>query len=93
MSILSQNVLIVLKKLNAKSVLKLDNLNHSKKKEYYNPKSILQGKSNICVIKRDICTCTIYILYRQYNKNTIKKYENYKKMSKKHKDISKSLLK
>ena len=59
------------------------------KKKHSNPKCISQRRYDVCVIKKDICSCIVYILCIQYNNNTIKNYEDCKKMSKKHENTSK----
>ena len=59
------------------------------KKEYSNLKCTSQRRCDACVIKRNICTCTVRILCVQYNKNTVKNCEDCDELPEKHESTSK----
>ena len=62
---------------------------YKEKKEHSNPKYTSQNKCDACIIKRDICTYIIPILYIQYNKNLVKNCIDCDEVPKKYESISK----
>lgn len=90
MIIQSQNIIVMFKKYNKRNVLELNNTNYAKKRRNIEILNAYHNRDvDICVISRDISTCTIRILCVQYNKNAVKNYEDCDKLSEKHKSTSK----